>query len=154
MAALGLWCCVQAFSSCAKQGLLSRCSAEASHYSGVYCCRAWVLGTPAQQLWCVGLVAPQHVESSRTRDQTCVLCFGRQILNYWTTREVLNKNIVMGISLVGQRLRLHLPMQEAQVQSLVEELGSHMLCSQKLKQYYNKFNKGLKNFLKNMLMKE
>ena len=45
-------------------------------------------------------------------------------------------------------------MQEAQVQSLVEELGSHMLCSQKLKQYYNKFNKGLKKFLKNMLMKE
>ena len=24
-----------------------------------------------------GLVAPQHVESSRTRDQACVFCIGR-----------------------------------------------------------------------------
>ena len=33
-------------------------------------------------------VAPCHVESSWIRDQTCVLCFGRWILYYWTTREV------------------------------------------------------------------
>ena len=26
-----------------------------------------------------------------TRDQTCVLCIERQILNHWTTREVLRK---------------------------------------------------------------
>ena len=26
--------------------------------------------------------------SSPTRDQTCVTCIGRQILNHWTTREV------------------------------------------------------------------
>ena len=36
-----------------------------------------------------GLSCPQHVDSSQTRDRTCVLCIGRQILNHWTTREVL-----------------------------------------------------------------
>ena len=34
------------------------------------------------------LVTPWHVGSSRTRDQTCVLCIGRRVLNHWTTREV------------------------------------------------------------------
>ena len=42
----------------------------------------------AKQLSCSGLVVPRHVESSQTRDQLCVLYQGRQILNYWTTREV------------------------------------------------------------------
>ena len=48
-----------------------------------------------QQLWHMGstsghmsLVAPWHVKSSWTRDQTPVSCIGRQILNHWTTREV------------------------------------------------------------------
>jgi len=31
------------------------------------------------------------VGSSWTRDQTCVPCIERQILNYWTTREVPRK---------------------------------------------------------------
>ena len=35
----------------------------------------------------VGLVAPWHVGSSRTRVQTCVPCFGRQVLNHCATRE-------------------------------------------------------------------
>ena len=34
------------------------------------------------------LVAPRYVESSRARDQTCVPCIGRYILNHWTAREV------------------------------------------------------------------
>ena len=42
-----------------------------------------------QQLWCMGLVAPWHVESSQTRDQTYVFCTGRQIANHWTTRKFL-----------------------------------------------------------------
>ena len=46
-------------------------------------CAAW-----AQQLWCTGLAAPWHTESSQTRDQTLVACIGGQILNHWTTREV------------------------------------------------------------------
>ena len=36
----------------------------------------------------MGLVAPQRVGSSQTRDRTHVPCIGREILNYWTTREV------------------------------------------------------------------
>ena len=34
----------------------------------------------------MGLVAPQHVGSSRITDQTHVSCNGRQILYYWATR--------------------------------------------------------------------
>lgn len=44
--------------------------------------------TWAQLLWRTGLVAPWHVGSSWPRDGTCVLCIGRRILTYWTTREV------------------------------------------------------------------
>ena len=36
-----------------------------------------------------GLSAPWHVESSCTRDGTCVPCIGRRINNHWTPREVL-----------------------------------------------------------------
>ena len=50
----------------------------------------WSTGSrvKAQKLWCMGLVAPWHVESSWTRDWPSLSCTGRQILNYWTTREV------------------------------------------------------------------
>ena len=49
----------------------------------------WPVGSKAlaQQLWCTGLVALWHVGYSLTRSQTIVLCFARQILNHWTTRE-------------------------------------------------------------------
>ena len=43
----------------------------------------------AQQLWHTGLVAPQHVGSSQTRDRTHVCCIDRQILYHWATREAL-----------------------------------------------------------------
>ena len=43
------------------------------------------------------LVAPGHVESSWTRDQTHVLCIGRQILNHWNTREVQNVTFLIDI---------------------------------------------------------
>ena len=43
----------------------------------------------AHQLWCRGLVAPWHVESSWTRARTHVPWIGRRILNHCTTREVL-----------------------------------------------------------------
>ena len=36
----------------------------------------------AQQLQHMGLAAPWHVESSQTRDQTCVPCIGMHILNH------------------------------------------------------------------------
>ena len=41
-----------------------------------------------QQLWCVGLVALWHVESSQTRDQTCVPCIGMWVLIHCTNRKV------------------------------------------------------------------
>ena len=43
---------------------------------------------PSQKLWCMGFVAPRHVGSSWTRNQTHVPCIGRQILNHQTTRAV------------------------------------------------------------------
>ena len=52
------------------------------------CFRAQALGMWPQSLWCTGLVAPRHVELSRTRNWTHVLCIARQILSPWATREV------------------------------------------------------------------
>ena len=46
--------------------------------------RLWVM----RARWCVGFVALWHVESSQTRDWTCVPCTGQQVLNHCTTREV------------------------------------------------------------------
>ena len=72
-----------AFSGCGELGLLSSCGVGASHRSG-FSCEARALehvgfsswdagqsrgsGDRAQYLWCVGLVALRHVESSWTRD--------------------------------------------------------------------------------------
>ena len=89
-----------------RAGATLRCSVRASHCSGFSCCRAWALGVwasvvvarvfsscgsgsrvQAQQLWCMGLVAPWHVGSSQTRAQTHVPCIGRRILNHCATRE-------------------------------------------------------------------
>ena len=45
--------------------------------------------TCALQLWCSGLTALLlHVESSRTRNRTCIPCTGRWVPNYGTTWEV------------------------------------------------------------------
>ena len=57
---------------------------------GTWAQQLWLPGSraQAQQLWHTGLVAPQHVGSSRTRAQTRVPCIGRQILSHCTTREV------------------------------------------------------------------
>ena len=46
-------------------------------------------GSRAQLLWRMGLVAPRHVGSSRTRARTRVPCIGRWILNHCATREAL-----------------------------------------------------------------
>lgn len=68
---------------------------------GLCCCTGfslqWLLllqlrssRTEAQQSWCTGLVAPQHIGSSQIRDQTHVSCSGRWILNLGTTREAFS----------------------------------------------------------------
>ena len=77
LAVLGLCCCMKAFSSCAKWGLLSSCGAQTSHCGGFSSCRAQARGSPAsvvvactgsrvqaQELWHMSLIAPWHVESS------------------------------------------------------------------------------------------
>ena len=71
------------------------CGVQASHCGG-FSCGAQAPGTWAsvlatrrlQYLWHMSLVAPWHVESSWTRDQTHVPCIDRHILNHWTTRKV------------------------------------------------------------------
>ena len=84
-------------SSCNYWGLRSSFSVQASHCSGLSCCRSQALGHTVFnscahglgscdsqglefRLNCCGLVAPRHVGSSQTRDRICVSCIGRQIL--------------------------------------------------------------------------
>ena len=87
LAALGLHCCKQVFSSCIVRvtpsliGDFSCCPAQALGPVGFRSCSTWaqclrLLGPRAwtQQLWCRGLVALQHVGSSQIRNQTCVSC--------------------------------------------------------------------------------
>ena len=115
MAALGLCCCVWAFSTCVEWGATLCCSVWASHCSGFSCCRwsmgsrrvgfsscsmwaqqLWLAGSraQAQQLWRTGLVASRHVGSSRTRARTRVSCISRRLLNHCDTREVLKYKIL------------------------------------------------------------
>ena len=110
---LSLYYCVWAFFSCWEWGLLSGWREQASHYDGFSCgaqtlghvvlcsCSAWtqqlwLAGSraQAQQLWCTGLTAPQHVGSSWTRDQTGDPNIARWILNPWTTREALRQLLI------------------------------------------------------------
>ena len=53
LAVLGLRCCVQAFSSCGKRGLLFL--ERASHCGGFSCCGAWTLGVQASVVVAHGL---------------------------------------------------------------------------------------------------
>ena len=68
---------------------LATCSTPASHSGSLSCGRAQAVGFSSCSSWalehrlncgrCMGSVAPRHVESSQTRDWTCVPCLGRQI---------------------------------------------------------------------------
>ena len=120
MAVLGLRCCARAFSSCGEWGYSSlQCAgfslrwllllqSMGSRHVGFSSC-----GTQAQQLWRMGLVAPQHVGSSRTGAWTRIPCTGRWILNHCATREVptLQFNSVLTYlcwdSIRSHRLRGH-----------------------------------------------
>ena len=81
-------------------------------------------GVQAQE-WRTGLVAPGHVESSQSRDRTCVACISRQILNHWTTREVQHSTFFSLIFLIeGQLLyRIMLFSVKPQHESVI---GIHM----------------------------
>ena len=100
LAALGLHCCTQTFSSCDKRGyflikvfgLLTEVASPIAEQALRTCASVAVTlssRAQAQQLWHMGLVAPRHVGSSQTRCGTHVLCIDRGILNHLTTREVL-----------------------------------------------------------------
>ena len=58
LAALGLCCCTQAFSSCREEGLLSSCGAGASHCSGFSRCDARALDAWASVVVAHGLSCP------------------------------------------------------------------------------------------------
>ena len=100
LAVLGLRCCTGFPLVVVSGGLLSCCGAGASQSTlpllrsiGARACGLQELRLPgpraqAQWLWHMGLIALQHVGSSRIRDQTHVSCIGRQILYHWATREV------------------------------------------------------------------
>ena len=80
LAALGLYCCTGAFSSCVEWGLLSL-QVESSAQAALVA-EHRLQGVRAQYLCRTGLVAPQHVEYSQTRDRAHVPCIDRQVLNH------------------------------------------------------------------------
>ena len=67
-------------------GGLSCCRAQAPGHSGFSSCSSQA---PGLGLSNCGSAAPRRVESSRTRNGTCVPCNGRQMLIHCSTREVL-----------------------------------------------------------------
>ena len=69
---LCLRCFERPFSSCGELVLLLLQSVGSRLWSSV--------------VWGTGSVVPRHAESSQTKDQTYVPCFGREILNHWTTK--------------------------------------------------------------------
>ena len=94
LTSLCLCCCVWAFSSCGKWGLLlvvvwelliavASLVAEATLGPTSFSSCCW-----AQYLWPIGLAAPKHVESCWTRDGTHVPCIGWCILHHWAIKEV------------------------------------------------------------------
>ena len=88
MAVLGLHFRVHAFSSCGEWGLVCSCSSWAADWCLLL--RRSMGSRHAGFIVVVHrLIAQQHVRSSHTRDQTRVLCVGRQILYHRTTSEVL-----------------------------------------------------------------
>ena len=81
--------CNGAFYSCSKWDY-SLVAVHGLLCGGFFCCRAWTLGVRASVFVALlGFVALYRVGSSWTRDRNRVLYIGRQILNHWTTREVL-----------------------------------------------------------------
>ena len=52
MAALGLHCFAQAFSSCSEQGLISSCNELLSYWSGFFCCGGFPCGSSSKESTC------------------------------------------------------------------------------------------------------
>ena len=88
LAALGLHCCMQAFSSWGERVLLFIAVLRLLLTVASLALEHRLRVQELQYLGPVGLVALLHVESSQTRDRTCIPCISRRILYHWTTREV------------------------------------------------------------------
>ena len=88
LSALGLHCCRQAFSSWGEWVLLFIAVRRLILTVASLVLEHGLQVQELQYLWPVGLVALLHVESSQTRDRTCVPCISRRILYHCTTREV------------------------------------------------------------------
>ena len=63
------------------------------------CCGTCALGVCAQELWYMGFVATQHMESSWSRDWIHVPCIIRQTLNHCATREFFSLTLNLASSL-------------------------------------------------------
>ena len=98
----GLHCCMQAFLVAVYRLLIAVASLIAEH--GLYSLRALVVAACGLSSWGAQAVAPQYVGSSQTRDRTRVSCIGRQILNPWTTREVLYCELLIQVFHVPSHL--------------------------------------------------
>ena len=75
MALLGPLCCMQAFSRCGEQGLLSSCHTWASRCSGFSCRRAWALKLQVSS--CVPWFScpSAHGIFPEQRANPCLLCW-------------------------------------------------------------------------------
>ena len=95
----------------------------------------WLTGSraQAQQLQRTGLVAPWHVGSSRTRDQTCVPCIGRWILNHCATRDVWTLNKFQFPSLVFSSGFITLSQLTSVFQLIIDKITVPILNSKELK---------------------
>ena len=122
------WLCwgivaVWAFLQLQWVGTAPCCSVWASQCHSFSCCGTWTLGHTgfsscgsqtleygAQQLWHTSLVAPRHVESSRTRNRTHDSYIGRQTVYHWATREapvlIICQFITHGWILILSRVKL------------------------------------------------
>ena len=79
-------CCCKVFPpGCGKRGLRSSCGAPVSLCGSFSGCGAPALGSRAQQLRRMGLVAPLQAGSSGTGVQACVPCIGKRTPNRWTS---------------------------------------------------------------------
>ena len=87
LAALGLCCCVRAFSRCGEWGATLRCGARASHCGGFSCCKARALSARASVVVAHGLRC--SVACGIFPDQGLNLCplHWQAILNHCATRE-------------------------------------------------------------------
>ena len=93
----------------------------------------WALGLSSSlALYSTGSIVVAHglgcslaCGISQTRDQTCVSCIGRQVVNHWTTKEIpiffffcCGFSVIYGTSLVAQTVKPQSTMRATWVRSL------------------------------------